>query len=42
LCSLLNLDFEKHTKAVAFADDLILVTRGKTVVAAENCTNTEL
>ena len=29
-------------KATAFADDLILVTRGKTVVEAENLTNTEL
>ncbi len=27
---------------MAFADDLILVTRGKTVIEAENFTNTEL
>ena len=27
--SLLNLNFEKQTSAIAFADDLILVTRGK-------------
>ena len=40
--SLLNLNFAKQTKAIAFADDLILVTRGKTVVEAENFTNTEL
>jgi hypothetical protein len=38
--SLLHLNFAKQTKA--FADDLILVTRGKTVVEAEKFTNTEL
>jgi len=36
------LNFAKETKAIAFADDLILLTRGKTVVEAENSTNTEL
>jgi len=36
------LNFGKQTKSIAFADDLILVTRGKTVVEAENYTNTEL
>jgi hypothetical protein len=41
--SLLNLNFAgKKTKAIASADDLISVTRGKTVVEAENFTNTEL
>jgi ribonuclease HI len=40
--SLLNLNFAKQTSAIAFADDLILVTRGKTVIEAENFTNTEL
>jgi hypothetical protein len=40
--SLLKLNFVKQTKAIAFADDLILVTRGKTVTEAENFTNTEL
>jgi hypothetical protein len=39
---LLNLNFAKQTKAIAFPGDLILVTRGKTVVDAENFTNTEL
>jgi len=39
--SLLQLNFAKQTKAIAFADDLILVTRRKTV-EAENFTNTEL
>ena len=40
--SLLKLNFAKQTKVIAFADDLILVTRGKTVVEAENLTNTKL
>ena len=40
--SLLNLKFAKQTSAIAFADDLILVTRGKTVIEAESFTNTEL
>jgi hypothetical protein len=40
--SLLNLNFAKQTKAIAFADDFILVNRGKTVVEAESFTNTEL
>jgi len=40
--SLLNLNFGKQSKAIAFANDLILVTRGKTVIEAENYANTEL
>jgi hypothetical protein len=40
--SLLNLKFAKQTSAIAFADDLILVTRAKTVTEAENFTNSEL
>ena len=40
--SLLNINFAKQTTAIAFADDLLLVTRGKTVAEAENVTNTEL
>jgi hypothetical protein len=31
-----------RTKAIAFADDLIIVTRGKTVREAENIANIEL
>ena len=38
----MKLNFAKQTKAITFADDLILVTRGKTVVEAENFMNTEL
>ena len=40
--SLLNLNFAKQTKVIAFADYLILANLGKTVVEAENFTNTEL
>ena len=40
--SLLNLNFTHRTKTIAFADDLILATRGKTVIDAENITNIEL
>ena len=40
--SLLNLTFTRRTKAVAFADDLILVIRGKIVSEAESITNLEM
>jgi len=40
--SLLNLNFTHRTKTIAFADDIILATRGKTVIEAENITNIEL
>jgi hypothetical protein len=40
--SLLNLNFTHRTKTIAFADDLILATRGKTVIEAENISNTEI
>lgn len=40
--SLLNLNFTHRTKTIAFADDLILATRGKTVIEAENISNSEL
>jgi hypothetical protein len=39
---LLNLNFNARTKAVAFADDLILAVRGESVRAAENYSNGEL
>jgi hypothetical protein len=39
---LLNLKFTRRTKAVAFADDLILVIRGETVSEAENFSNLEM
>ena len=40
--SLLNLTFTSGTKIVAFADDLLLLARGKSVSEVENITNIEL
>ena len=40
--SLLNLKFTSGTKIIVFADDLILLTRGKSVSELENTANTEL
>jgi RNase H-fold protein (predicted Holliday junction resolvase) len=40
--SLLNLDFGKQTKAIAFADDLLITVRAKTVREAENFANIEI
>ena len=40
--SLVNLTFTRRTKAVAFADDLLLITRGETVSEAENFANIEM
>jgi hypothetical protein len=40
--SLLNLKFTSRTKAVAFADDLILAIRAETVSEAENVSNLEM
>ena len=39
--SLLNLKFTRRTKAVAFADNLILAIRGETVSEVENFSNLE-
>ena len=38
----LNLYYMDRTKAIAFADDFMLITRGKTVREAENNANVEL
>jgi len=40
--SLLNLEFKSSTKIIAFADNLLLLTRGKSVGELENTANTEL
>ena len=40
--SLLNLNFTKRTRAIAFADDLLIATKAATVAEAENFTNLEL
>ena len=37
--SLLNLEFGKRTKAIAFADDLLITIRAETVREAENVAN---
>ena len=40
--SLLGLDYTNKTKVIAFADDLIVLTKGNTILEAENCMNIEL
>ena len=40
--SLLNLTFTSGTKIIAFADELIILTRGKSVSEVENTANIEL
>jgi hypothetical protein len=40
--SLLKLNYTNRTRAIAFADDLIIITRGTTVREAENIANIEL
>ena len=40
--SLMHLQFTSHTKIVAFADDLLLLTEGSTSLEAENFSNIEL
>jgi hypothetical protein len=40
--SLLNLKFSSQTKVIAFADDLIVLTRGTSTIEAENYANQDL
>lgn len=40
--SLFNVKFRKQTKVIAFADDLLVLTKGKYLVEAENYANTEM
>ena len=40
--SLLNLQFHKRTKVIAFADDVIVLTRGAYKLEAENTANQDL
>jgi ribonuclease HI len=40
--SLLTLELTNHSKAIAYADDLIILTRGETIAEAENFINIEL
>jgi len=40
--SLLNKQFTHHTKAIAFADDLVITTKAESIPEAENIINAEL
>ena len=40
--SLLNLEFRKQTKAIAFADDLLIAVKAEGIREAENITNIEM
>jgi len=40
--ALLNLDFSRHTKVIAFADDLVIMTQGKTPSEAEVYSNSDM
>jgi len=40
--SLLKMEFTSHSKAIAFADNLIILTKGESIVEAENYMNVEL
>ena len=40
--SLLNMNFAKWTRAIAFADDLLIVVKASTVAEVENYTNIEM
>jgi len=40
--SLLDMDFSHRTRVIAFADDLLVLTRGKSTLDAENYTNQDL
>ena len=39
---LLNMDFTHHTRVIALADDLLVLTRGKCALDAENYANQDL
>jgi hypothetical protein len=40
--SLLNMQLTTHSKVIAFADDLMILTRGDSIAEAENYTNIEM
>jgi hypothetical protein len=40
--SLLNLEFRKQTKVIAFADDLLIAVKAESISEAENITNIEM
>jgi len=40
--SIFKLEFTRHTKIIAFVDDLMILTKGESIVEAENYMNLEL
>ena len=40
--SLLKMEITSHSKAIAFADDLVILTKGESIVVAENYMNLDL
>jgi hypothetical protein len=40
--SLLKMEFTSHSKAITFADDLIILTKGESIIEAKNYMNVEL
>ena len=40
--SIFKLEFTRHTKVIAFADDLLILTKGELIVEAENYMNLEM
>ena len=40
--SIFKLEFTRHTKVIAFADDLMILTKGESIVEAENYMDLEL
>jgi hypothetical protein len=40
--SLLNMEFTRHTRVIAFSDDLLVITRGKCALDAEKYAKQDL
>jgi len=40
--SLLKMEFTRHSNAIAYADDVIILTKGESIVEAENYMNLDL
>ena len=39
---MLNLDYTKHTQGIAFADDVLIMTKGRSILEAKNFVSQEL
>ena len=39
---LLKMELTRHSKVIAYADDVIILTKGESIVEAENCMNLDL